>query len=174
MLKDRNEAIRLLNELGATTRLVHHAQVVEEAADLVLLRLQTLGVSCDVRLIEIGAILHDAGKIQHPQELSEPGSLHEQAGQALLLSHGVQPEVARICASHATWDSPEVTLEERVVALADKLWKGKREADLELSVIDEVAARLGTSRWDVFEPLDTTFESIAAAGADRLEQSRLY
>jgi putative nucleotidyltransferase with HDIG domain len=174
MLKDRNEAIRLLKELGATTRLVHHAQVVGEAADLILHRFQTLGVPCDIRLIEIGAVLHDAGKIQQPEELSGPGSLHEQVGQALLLAHGVQPEVARICASHAAWDSPEVALEERVVALADKLWKGKREADLELSVIDEVASRLGASRWDVFEPLDSTFENIAASGADRLEQSRLY
>jgi putative nucleotidyltransferase with HDIG domain len=174
MLKDRTEALLLLKELGATTRLVHHAQVVGETADLVLLRFQVLGVSCDVQLIEVGAVLHDAGKIQHPQELSGPGSLHEQAGKEMLLSRGVQPEVARFCISHAAWDSPEVSLEERVVALADKLWKGKREADLELSVIDEVAARLGTSRWDVFESLDSAFESIAAAGAERLEQSRLY
>jgi HD superfamily phosphodiesterase len=174
MLKDRTEALLLLKELGATTRLVHHAQVVGEAADLVLFRLQALGVSCDARLIEVGAVLHDTGKILYPQELSEPGSMHEQAGKALLLSHGVQPEVARFCTSHAAWDSPEVSLEERVVALADKLWKGKREADLELSVIDEVAVRLGISRWDVFESLDSAFESIAAAGAERLEQSRLY
>jgi len=60
------------------------------------------------------------------------------------------------------------------VALADKLWKGKREADLELTVIDEVAARLGISRWDVFELLDSTFENIAATATERLEQSRLH
>jgi hypothetical protein len=69
---------------------------------------------------------------------------------------------------------PGVSLEERVVALADKLWKGKREPDLELNVIDEVAIRLGGSRWDVFEALDNTFEEIAAAGAERLELSRSY
>jgi hypothetical protein len=174
MLKDRNEALRLLRELGAPPRLVHHAETVGDAADLVLTRLQTLGVTCDARLIEVGAVIHDAGKIQHPQELSQPGKLHEQAGEALLLSNGVQPEVARFCISHSGWNSPGVSLEERVVALADKLWKGKREADLELNVIDEVAERLGCSRWDVFDSLDSTFESIAASGAERLERSRLY
>ena len=97
----------------------------------------------------------------------------EQTGQALLLSHGVQPEVARFCVSHAAWNWPDVSLEERVVALADKLWKGKRDSDLELNVIDEIAVRLSVSRWDVFDPLDSAFENIAAAGAERLEQSRL-
>lgn len=174
MLKDRNEALLLLNKLGATPRLVHHGQTVAEAAGAVTARLQSLGVSCDVRLIELGAILHDAGKIQHPQELSQPGVLHEEAGEALLLLHGVQPEVARFCVSHAQWNLPGISLEERIVALADKLWKGKRESDLELNVIDEIAARLGGSRWDVFEAIDNTFENIAASGAERLELSRSY
>ena len=108
------------------------------------------------------------------RELSQPGTLHEQAGEALLLSHGVQPEVARFCVTHAQWNLPDGSLEGRVVALADKLWKGKREPDLELDVIDEVAARLGGSRWDVFETLDNTFEKIAASGVERLELSRSY
>jgi hypothetical protein len=98
--------------------------------------------------------------------------MHEQAGELLLLAHGVQPEVARICASHGIWDSLHVSFEERVVALADKLWKGKREAALEPSVIDEIAARLGRSRWDIFEQLDSAFEQIAEAGTKRLQESR--
>jgi len=126
MLEDRNEALRLLSELGASTRLVHHAQTVAEVADLVAFQLQGLGIACDARLKQIGAVLHDAGKIEHPEELSRPGTLPEQAGQALLLSRGVQAEVARFCTSHAIWNSPEITLEERVAALADKLWKGDR------------------------------------------------
>jgi hypothetical protein len=67
---------------------------------------------------------------------------------------------------------PEVSLEERTVALADKLWKGKREAELELLIIDEVAARLGISRWDIFERLDSSFEEIASGGAERLQGSK--
>ena len=67
---------------------------------------------------------------------------------------------------------PDVSLEERLVALADKLWKGKREEALEISVIDEAALRLKVSRWDVFGQLDSSFETIAAEGFERIEQSR--
>jgi len=165
MLKDRSGAYELLRALGAPNPLVHHAQLVGEAADQLLAEFQALGVTCDVRVVELGAILHDTGKISYPQELSESGSLHEQAGQALLLAYGVQLEIARVCVSHGAWDVPGVSLGERTVALADKLWKGKCEAALELNVIDEIAIRLGVSRWDVFEQLDSTFERIAAGGA---------
>jgi putative nucleotidyltransferase with HDIG domain len=172
MRKDRSDAFQLLTELGASARLVHHAQLVAEAADLLLQEFQALGVFCDLRLVELGAILHDAGKIRHPQELGQSGSLHERAGEALLLAHGVEPELARVCAMHGEWTLPEVSLEERTVALADKLWKGKRESTLELGVIDGIAAQLGVSRWDIFEKLDNAFESTAAGGAERIERSR--
>lgn len=90
----------------------------------------------------------------------------------LLLANGVQPEVAQCCISHAAWKSDGVSFEERPVALADKLWKGKREADLELAVIDEIAHRLGCDRWDVFAQMDSVFEEIAVSGSERLQRSR--
>jgi hypothetical protein len=65
----------------------------------------------------------------------------------------------------------ETSFEERTVSLADKLWKGKRDDALEMSVIDEIAAKLGNSRWGVFERLDTAFEKIAAGGAERVRRS---
>lgn len=58
------------------------------------------------------------------------------------------------------------------MALADKLWKGKREQALELCVIDEVATRLHLDRWDVFPKLDLIFEDIASGGEMRLQKSR--
>jgi len=173
MLESRADAHELLRSLGAPPRLIRHAELVGEAAALVLQQLQALGLTCDAKTIELGAALHDAGKILHPQELSESGSQHETAGERLLLEHGVQPTVARCCSSHGQWNLPDVSFEERTVALADKLWKGKRETDLELSIIDDVAKRLGISRWDVFESLDSTFEQIAANGTERLQRSRI-
>ena len=89
-----------------------------------------------------------------------------------MLAHGVQPAVARCCVSHAAWDGPSVSFEERSVALADKLWKGKRVPDLEMLVVDSAAVRLGVTRWDVFAELDSVFEQIAAGAGDRLERSR--
>ena len=172
MLQDRSEAYALLKHLGAPDRLLRHAQLVVQAADQLLLEFQALRIPIDVHTVELGAILHDTGKISHPKELSEPGSLHERAGEALLLAHRVQPAIARCCVSHGTWQLSGVSFEERVVALADKLWKGKRDSKLELNIIDEVAVRLKSSRWDVFEKLDTVFEEIAAEGFERVEQSR--
>lgn len=173
MLQNRSDAFELLKALGAPDRLVRHAQLVSQAADALISEFQALGVDIDYLVVELGAILHDSGKILYPNELSESGAFHEQAGQTLLLAHEVQPEIARCCASHGAWHLPGTSLEERTVALADKLWKGKRESDLELSIIDEIASRLGQSRWDVFEKLDTAFEEIAADGSDRLQVSKL-
>jgi hypothetical protein len=173
MLKDRSDAHRLLMELGAPVRLIVHLQLVGEAADLLMQAYRHLGIPFDSQLIELGVAVHDAGKILHPEELDGPGARHEVAGEALLLAHGVQAQVARCCVSHATWQDTGVSFEERSVALADKLWKGKREPALELRVVDDVALRLGGQRWDVFGELDSVFEEIAAGAALRLERSRV-
>lgn len=172
MLTNRDDAYRLLEKLGASEHLLLHLRLVGEAADILMQTYSKLGLKFDAKLVELGVAVHDAGKIQHPQELNEPGSQHEPAGEALLLSQGVQAEVARCYITHAAWQSPAVTFEERTIALADKLWKGKREENLELIVVDEVATRLGLGRWEVFESLDSVFEEIAAGGTERLHRSR--
>lgn len=172
MLNNRADAYALLRELGAPERLLLHVRLVGEAADQLMQAYTALGIKFNAQLIELGCALHDAGKIHHPQELDAPGSQHESEGEALLLTHQVQPEVARCCVTHAAWEDPAVSLEERSVALADKLWKGKRNEALELSVMDAVASRLGMDRWDVFAQLDSVFEDIAARGAERLHRSR--
>ena len=63
------------------------------------------------------------------------------------------------------------SLEDLMVALADKLWKGVRVAYLEERVIDAIASRLGKSRWDLYTSLADVFDEIASAGPDRLERS---
>lgn len=171
MLRDRSDAYRLLSELGAPEQLRVHVQLVGEAAERLMRAYVELGVGFDARIIELGVVLHDVGKIRYPDELNAPGAMHEQAGEALLLAHGVQPEIARCCVSHARWQDAAVSFEERTVALADKLWKGKRVEALELCIIDEVASRLGAGRWDVFARLDAVFEEIADGGTARLEQA---
>jgi hypothetical protein len=172
VLGNREDAYELLRKLGARDRLVVHVQLVGEAADLIIAAYNDLGLSFDSKLIELGVAIHDAGKINYPEELDGPGSNHEPDGWRLMLAHGVQPEVAKCCVSHASWQGEGVTLEERSVALADKLWKGKRVEELELLVIDEIASRLKVDRWDVFSYIDSAFEEIAAGGPDRLRRSR--
>ena len=166
-------AVELLRSLNAPPRLLRHVDLVAEAAELLLERFSELKVPLDAEFVRVGVILHDAGKILQPAELDNPGSRHEPDGESLLLQHGVSPALARVCRSHARWYEMTVSLEELLVALADKLWKGARKLDLEERVIDRVAASLKTDRWDAFVKLDNLFETIAADGSARLERSRV-
>src|SRR5260221_7661638 len=120
------DAEAILTAVDAPRRLVVHGRLVLEAADALVKTLRHLGVTMDEEWIRAGAMLHDAGKTLHPAELDQPGALHEEAGQRLMLEHQVDARIARCCVSHAQWKKMECALEELLVALADKLWKGVR------------------------------------------------
>ncbi len=137
-------------------------------------KIEKLAIEFDSRLLKLGAILHDAGKTVHPAELFGPGSQHEEAGQELLVNLGVPADIARCCVSHSQWKKMDSSLEELTVALADKLWKGKRHGELEEEVIDGLAERSGIDRWTLFIEFDSTFEEIAEGGDDRLMRSNDY
>jgi hypothetical protein len=169
----QSAATLLLEGLGAPPRLLRHVALVSEAGDLLLARVARLRVPVDHDFVRVGIILHDVGKILVRAELDAPGGDHEPAGQELLLRHGVSPEIARVCLSHARWPSMVVSLDELLIALADKLWKGVRNEKLEHTVVDRIADALQRDRWDFFVELDNTFEEIAAGGADRLERSKV-
>jgi hypothetical protein len=167
------DANLLLARLGAPPRLLRHVALVGEAGERLLDRAAALLLPIDPALVRIGIVLHDAGKILVSAELDAPGGEHEPRGERLLLEHGVSPDLARICLSHARWSDMSVSLEELLVALSDKLWKGVRNAQLEERVINEAAKVLRRDRWDLFVELDSLFEDIAADGTARLERSRV-
>jgi len=164
-------ALALVAELGGTAWLVRHHELVLEAATLLCDELRRVKVQFDRTQVLVGAALHDIGKIVHPVEMSDAGSEHEAAGRQLLLEHGVPPETARFCVTHAAWDSPDVVLEDLLVALADKLWKGKRVEQLEELVTRTIAQLTKRDVWSVFSRVDAICERIAAGGADRLALS---
>lgn len=171
VLETPEEALKMLTRLGAPSRLIRHLELVGEAGEEMTSKLDDLKVQYNKTLVLVGIAVHDAGKILHPEELEAGGSLHEAEGEKLLLQQGVAKEIARCCRSHSQYKNMDVSFEEMLIALADKLWKGKREADLELMIIDEIARRLKSDRWDLFEPLDTCFEEIASNGNQRLSRS---
>lgn len=167
----RPAALQLLDEVAAPARLKRHVELVGEAADVLLHRLAQLGITLDADYVRVGVVLHDVGKTIHRLELDAPGSAHEAAGEALLLARGMSPEVARVCRTHAQWREAETTLEELVIALADKLWKGARVAELEERVIDRAARATRRDRWALFTALDTIFEEVAGSAEVRLARS---
>ena len=171
--RDVAEVYDFLKALGASEKLIRHVILVGEAAELLIEKLNHLNVSFDEKFVRLGVAFHDAGKILHPEELSIPGKKHELDGQALLIAEGVDQQLAHSCVSHGQWQLMDCTLEEILVALADTLWKGKRDEKLETRVIEEISKQLGFERWELFLELDSSFESIASGGAERLKRSRV-
>lgn len=164
-----DEALALLRSLGAGAWLVRHHELVAEAAVELVEGLRGV-LRFDERAVLVGAALHDAGKVLHPGEMSGPGSAHEGAGEALLLGRGVSAGLARFCRTHADPAAPGAGLEDRLVALADKLWKGKRAGALEAALAASLEAA-GCERWRAFSLVDDLCERIAEGGPERLARS---
>ncbi|MEV6210933.1 HD domain-containing protein [Kitasatospora sp. NPDC051914] len=161
------DAAALLEELGAPPRLVAHLRLVHDVA-LRLLAEWGEVLGADAEEVRYGAATHDIGKVLHPEELSAPGSLHEEAGRALLLARGVPPGRARFAGTHASWTLPGISTEELLVSLADKVWKGRRQADLEDLVTERLAAARGVPRWEAFLELDDLLAALAQDADARL------
>ncbi|MEM7431724.1 MAG: HD domain-containing protein [Pseudomonadota bacterium] len=172
MLKSVIEAYELLRTLGASERLLTHVQLVGEAGEEILDAARDLGVHVDEDLVRLGIAIHDAGKILHPDELTDVGSNHEASGMQLMLENGVQESIARCCVSHGDYYQEGIAIEELLVALADKLWKGKREYILEELITDRLAKMSHVDRWSIEAPLNACFEKVARQGDERLLRSR--
>jgi hypothetical protein len=166
------EALAFLKAAGAPPRVLRHAELVAEVAGQLVDAIASLGASINRQEVLLGAALHDAGKIVCSSELTNPGNSHEAAGEQLLLDRGVPAAIARFCRTHGFAPSAMPALEDIVVAVSDKLWRGVRNQALELALVDAVARERGTDRWAIFTPLDDHFERIASGGDDRLARQR--
>lgn len=167
-----DDAYNFLEELGASSKLLLHVKLVGEAAEILIEKLGKLSVIFDKDFVRLGVVFHDSGKIIYPVELAEQGSKHESEGKKLLLKYGIEEKLANVCESHGKWETYECSFEEYLIALSDKLWKGKRETKLENLIIDIVAQKLNKDRWDIFVELDSCFEFIASQGDSRLIRSQ--
>ena len=170
-LETKKEAIELLKELGASDKLVKHVELVSEAGEQIISKLEQTDIKLDKSYIRIGIILHDAGKTLYPSELKEKGNRHEEAGEKLLLEKGVEAKIARCCRSHAQWNEMECSLEELLIALSDNLWKGSRKTELENLVINRLSVLFNCDYWDLFIEFDSFFEFVASDGFARLQRS---
>ncbi len=165
----------LCRQLNAPPRLVVHLQLVHEAAGKIIdgLKKAFPGVILDERAIVFGAATHDLGKTLHPEELSASGKKHQEDGPALLISKGVDPRLARFALTHSQWDDT-MALEDFVVALADKVWKGRGLLDLEADLAKRIAAQTGLPEWQVFSRLDEILGEIAEGADERLAYQRSF
>ncbi len=160
----------LLQRLDCPPRLAAHLRAVHDAAceltGWVERGYPLLPFSREAVLF--GAATHDIGKTVHVSELSGPGSAHEKAGRELLLAHGVSADLARFAATHASWTVPGTGIEDLLVSLADKIWKGKRVPGLENLVVTRLAEASGQEPWQEFMALDELLERVSADAGSRL------
>ncbi|MCX5401944.1 HD domain-containing protein [Streptomyces sp. NBC_00102] len=162
--------VDLLRLLAAPPRLAAHLRAVHDVALRLAdwTQLRAPGLAFDRAAVLFGAATHDIGKTEHPDELSGPGSRHEEAGRELLLAHGFDAGLARYAGTHAAWTAPGTTLEDLLVSTADKVWKNKRVPDLEDLVVTELALATGRPRWEEFLALDEELERIGDGAERRL------
>jgi hypothetical protein len=122
----------------------------------------------DERAVLFGAATHDIGKISFPAELVGPGSMHGECGAEILKGFGIPDSLARFARTHALWTSADATIEDLLVSLADKIWKGKRQEDLEQILIHRISPALSMPEWEVFASMDTILTDLARDADQRL------
>lgn len=158
-------ADHLLRLVGAPPRLGAHLRAVHDVAARILDWPVLRDAILDREAVLFGAATHDIGKSLHPGELSGPGTAHEQAGHRLLLEYGVEERLARFARTHGDWGEG-VELEDLLVSLADKIWKGKRVPDLEQLVVDRLAGP--RQPWEIFMELDDLITHVTGGADARL------
>ncbi|WP_042415829.1 HD domain-containing protein [Streptacidiphilus anmyonensis] len=170
------EVAELLERLGAPLRLVAHLRLVHDVAAQLVEWVERCcpGLVLDGEAVLFGAATHDVGKTLHPEELTGPGSLHEERGRELLRAHGVPDPLARFAGTHAAWGSAEVGTEDLLVSLADKVWKGKRVPDLEDRVVARLCAASGRETWEEFLRLDEFLGQVGDGAEARLAYQAAY
>ena len=116
--------------------------------------------------ILFGTATHDIGKMFETNELSHSGNLHEQVGYEFLVRQGIPENLARFAKTHGDWRDEQLKLQDLLVTLADKIWKGKRIDELEERLATMIYKYLDLDYWDVYMKLDSLISSIII-GADK-------
>ena len=137
ILPDREFAIDLLKELKIPLSVRRHSEKVADKAMEIANKITKVKV--DKNLIEIGALLHDIGRTK------THGFSHALIGGKILRERGFSDKLAKICETHILGGLdiedakrlglPEknylpVSLEEKIICLADKHLAGTREVTI--------------------------------------------
>ncbi len=136
-------ALELLSQSGCSRRVIAHCKTVTVLAVQIAKACEKKGLNVDIKLVEVGALLHDIGRSE------THGVDHVIRGAEIARSLGLPKTVVSIIERHAgggiTLDEAQKlgwpiksyvpnTLEERIVTYADKLIEGRRRVPIERTV----------------------------------------
>ena len=143
-LPSREQALELLRENGCQANVIKHCVAVAELAVETGEILQKKGLPVDLKLVEIGALLHDIGrsKTHRIDHAIEGAKMAQTTGlpQSLVkiikrhVGGGITPKEAKSLGWPNSDGYIPVTLEEKVVSYADKLIDGGHRVPVELTL----------------------------------------
>lgn len=163
--------LELLTKLNAPPRLIAHLTLVHDVANSLVAGISENWpeLEYDRQAVLIGAATHDIGKAIFKDELSQHGTRHEEIGEKLLLENNIPPDYARFAHTHAQWMmNDKATIEDFLVALADTIWKGKRDEKLEMKISEYISSHYNVEIWQVFMKFDDILTGIAKDADKRL------
>jgi uncharacterized protein len=150
-LPSRASAIRFLSKAGCSKSVVDHCIVVSNLAAAIARACERRGIPVDIKLVEIASLLHDVGRsVTHDVR-------HGVLGGALARANGFDERIVSIIETHVGAGIPAdeaediglprrdfmpKTIEEKIVAYADKLMKGKKRVEVD-EVLEEFSKTLG-------------------------------
>jgi uncharacterized protein len=142
-LPSREQAIELLRKNNCPPIVISHCEAVAEVALETANKLEKKGQKIDLKLVEVGALLHDLGRSKtHTVD-------HAVIGAKIAESAGLPEPVVRIIKRHVgggiTAEEAEkfgwpkdvyvpLTLEEKIVSYADKLIEQSKKVPIELEI----------------------------------------
>ncbi len=150
-LPSKRKALKLLSESGCSPAVIEHCKAVAAVAVKIARACEKKGLNVDVQLVEIGALLHDIGR-------SRTHSVnHAVVGMEIAKSLGLPDKLVSVIGRHVgggiTVDEARrlgwpvksyvpQTLEEKIVAYADKLIEGLRTVPIE-QTLEKFSRELG-------------------------------
>ena len=165
------DVVPLLQRIDVPPYLLAHLIVVHDVARRLVVAIgrHWPDLPVDAEAVHFGAAVHDIGKVLHPEELKAPGERHRAAGVKLLEEHGTPPRLARFARTHAAWrEADDVQVEDLLVALADQVWQGARDEELETALLQRLAASDDSELWEAYMTLDELLTTLASEADRRL------
>ena len=147
------EALRILRNIGCSNEVIVHCKLVSRIAKSIAESCKAKGIDLDLDLVVVGALLHDLGRsktnsVQHGvfgAQLAREMKLPEEV--ALMIERHVGagiPSEEAVSLGLPNREYLPQSLEEKIVAYADKLAAGSRRMAID-SEISRLSEELGPS-----------------------------
>ncbi|MGB9915128.1 MAG: HDIG domain-containing metalloprotein [Candidatus Bathyarchaeales archaeon] len=142
-LPTREQALQILREYNCSAEVIAHCEAVSKLALKTASALKNKGFNIDMALVEVGALLHDLGRsLTHSVHHAVIGA---DLAKKARLPNAVISIIKRHVGGGITADEAEalgwpkdvyvpVTLEEKIVAYADKLIEKAEVAPIEVTI----------------------------------------